>query len=62
MVSQWFFSDALALRTCSLASVLYFSIRVQFEGLNMETLVKQLEVESEGEEKYAQMIDGGEAA
>ena len=32
----------------SIAAVLYFSVRVQQEGLNLETLLNELEMRSDG--------------
>lgn len=43
-----------------MAAILYFSVRVQKEGMNMETLMKEFEVDIDGTEKYKHVIVDGE--
>jgi hypothetical protein len=43
-------------RLFRIAAVLYFSVRVQTEGLNMETLVKELEMSCGGTGNYKNVL------
>lgn len=40
----------------SIVTVLYFSVRVQKEGLNLEVLMKELGMESDGSGDYKQVL------